>query len=42
MVPRDKFLAVVFGHAISSTLFEAPEDAPEIEIISPRRGGATS
>ena len=42
MVPRDKFLAVVFGQAVSGTFFEAPEDTPEIEIISPRRGGATS
>ncbi len=42
MVPRDKLLAVAFGEAVSGIFFEAPEDTPEIEIISPRRGGATS
>ena len=42
ILPRDKFLAVAFGEAVSGIFFEVPEDAPEIEIISPRRGGATS
>ena len=42
MLPRDKFIAVAFGEAVSGLFFEVPEDAPEIEIISPRKGGAIS
>ena len=42
MVPRDKFLAVAFGEDVACIFFEVPGTAPEIEIISPRKGGATS
>ena len=42
LLPRDKFLAVVLGEDVSCIFFEAPGNEPEIEIISPRKGGAAS
>jgi hypothetical protein len=42
MLPRDKFLAVALGEEVSCIFFEAPGNEPEIEIISPRKGGAAS
>jgi hypothetical protein len=42
LLPRDKFLAVALGEDVSCIFFEAPGNEPEIETISPRKGGATS
>jgi hypothetical protein len=39
MLPRDKFLAVALGEEVSCIFFEVPSDVPEIEIISPSKGG---
>ncbi len=42
MVPRDKFLAVALGEDVSCIFFEVPGNEPEIEILSPHKGGAAS
>ncbi len=42
LLPRDKFLAVAIGEDVSCIFFECPGNEPEIEIISPRKGGAAS
>jgi len=42
MLPRDRFLAVALGEDVSCIFFEVPGDAPEIGLISPHKGGATS
>jgi hypothetical protein len=42
LLPRDKFLAVALGEDVSCIFFEAPGNEPEIETISPRKGGAAS
>lgn len=39
MLPRDRFLAVALGEDVSCIFFEVPSDAPDIEIISPSKGG---
>jgi hypothetical protein len=39
MLPRDRFLAVALGEDVSCIFFEVPSDEPEIEIISPSKGG---
>jgi hypothetical protein len=42
MLPRDKFLAVALGEEVACIFFEAPGNEPEIETISPRKGGDAS
>ena len=42
LLPRDKFLAVALGEDVSCIFFECPGNEPELEIISPRKGGAAS
>jgi hypothetical protein len=42
LVPSDRFLAVALGEEIMYRIYETGPDEMEIEILSPRKGGAAS
>ncbi len=42
ILPLDKFPAVALGEDVSCIFFEVPGNDPDLETISPRKGGAAS